>query len=331
MLVPIPADALRCVHEACRTLRAQRIAAELERPRLRVATWLTPRERMEVDAASHGRLQSTHCATLSAVHGALLNDDADAVLISGSLIDRHAVDELSALVSRFPAVLFTGLTTEADRVRALSGAQMLGNAGVRLVIDSRTPGGWGALRETLNHTQLPDRFMREALSIVLADIEQDAKGDEAPRPGCRRFFQAVLAPHIGTAGELASQLSVRPPTLLSRFARAGLPSPRQYLTLARLVWAARLAESPGLTIAAISLRLGASSPQSFGRTLKRVLGVTGTEFRSRFTGYDMLDRFRRTLIMPYRDILREFDPASNNAGTHWKRGYKAGQGVTPCR
>ena len=44
--------------------------------------------------------------------------------------------------------------------------------------------------------------------------------------------------------------------------------------LARLVWAAHLGESPAVLTSAIAYRIGASSPQSFNRTVRNMMGMT---------------------------------------------------------
>src|SRR5438445_453196 len=74
------------------------------------------------------------------------------------------------------------------------------------------------------------------------------------------------------------------------------------------------------------LRLGAtgirsavdcSEPQSLGRHLKAMLGVTAGEFRRRFPFEVALERYVDLLITPYRDTLRAFCPL--NAGL-WDQG-----------
>ena len=64
--------------------------------------------------------------------------------------------------------------------------------------------------------------------------------------GCRRFFAALFAapPEVGTVRALAQVMGVLPTTLMSRFFRARLPAPKRYLAMARLVYAARLLETP---------------------------------------------------------------------------------------
>jgi hypothetical protein len=63
-----------------------------------------------------------------------------------------------------------------------------------------------------------------------------------------------------------------------------------------------------------------SSPQSFGRHLRAVLGVTATEFRQRFSFDVALARYIDLLITPYREALRAFHPF--NAGS-WDQGPSA--------
>ncbi len=296
---------------------AARVAAELAQPRPRVATWLTTRESLEANAAGHGDILFARCLTLDAVRTRLRRGEVDAVLVSATLMDSRALLVLGALVHDFPVVLFAGLSTEADRGQALRGVQLLGNAGIRVLIDSQRLGGWSVLRELLGPTRLPEPFMREALAAVLSDLE-DGSASSSVRcsDGCRWFFRTIFTTDVLTIRQVARDVGLSPQTFMSRFTRAGLPSPRQYLTLARLVRAAHLAETPGLTVSTISERIGASSPQSFSRTLRHTLGITGWEFRKTLTGRCMLDRFRAVLILPYRDTLRTFDPVAGAGGRH---------------
>jgi len=132
---------------------------------------------------------------------------------------------------------------------------------------------------------------------------------EAP-PDTRLFVEAVirLAPETPTVTTLAQRLYVRPSTLMSRFARAGLPSPKNYLAAVRLLHAAYLFETVGLSVADIAYRLEYSSPQSFGRHLRAMLGVTAIEFRARFPFPVALKRFMDLLVVPYLASWRTFHP-----------------------
>jgi AraC-like DNA-binding protein len=138
----------------------------------------------------------------------------------------------------------------------------------------------------------------------------------------RLFFETVacLAPALSTVRGLARHLRVRPSTLMSRFHRAGVPSPKSYLAAMRLLHAAYLFQNPGLSVSDVAYRMDYSSPQSFGRHLKAVLGVTAGEFRRRFPFDVALARYVDLLVTPYREALRAFHPL--NAGL-WDQGSDA--------
>jgi len=276
----------------------------------RVTTWLTPRERQRVDAAAGEHLASIHRDTLAGVRADLALGQADAALVSAVLLSPCDVPALSSLVRGLPACTVVGLVTDADETQALRGALLLGHAGVPQLVDGRVAAGWQSLRGAFGSARLPHAFQRDALAAVLSDLGAPV-ADPADLPaGCMRFFRAVFSPRVTGAKLLAAELAVCPSTLVSRFYRAGLPSPKRYVATARLAWAAHLAESPALSVAAIALRLEASSPQSFGRTVRTMTGMTAAQFRRAYTGATMLDHFRATLVMPYRDTLRTFDPLS---------------------
>ena len=83
--------------------------------------------------------------------------------------------------------------------------------------------------------------------------------------------------------------------------------------MARLVRAARAFENPGLSVASVSDRMDYSSPQSFGRHVRMLIGLTALEFRERYNGEGMLLRFRDELVRPHLVTLRTFDPLASRA------------------
>ncbi len=115
---------------------------------------------------------------------------------------------------------------------------------------------------------------------------------------------------IGTVRSLARSLGVIPSTLMSRFFRAKLPAPKRYLAMTRLIRAAQLFENPGLSVANVANRLDYSSPQSFGRHVRGLIHLTAVEFRQKYDGEGMVQRFREDLIIPYLPRLRNFAPLS---------------------
>ena len=304
--------------------------AELLRPR--VGTWLTPRERGEVEIAAGALLSFVHRDTLHALREDLVTARADTALVSAALVRRSDVLPLSALVQDFPGTPTLGLVSEIAEDRALAGALAFGQAGIRKIIDVRAVGGWAALRGAFDPDRLRHPFIRNALRD-LTGAHPQMGGQRAFTPGWTRFLEASFSPRILSAKQVAGSLGVCPSTLMSRFFRAGLPSPKTYVAQAALVWAAYLGESPGLSLNAIAHRMDASSPQSFGRMVRILVGVSAGEFRRRFDGVAMLESFRAKLIDPYRKTLRTFDPLTESqaerATTHRSGGVpQSAQNIT---
>src|SRR5262249_43992441 len=143
----------------------------------------------------------------------------------------------------------------------------LGSTGVRQLVDVRDADGWTELRDRLLSTRGED-IQRRALSELAIDLS----GVSAD---CWRFFEAlfVVPPRVSTVRQLAEALDILPSTLLSRFFRARLPTPKRYLATARLVRAARLFENPGFSVANVANHLDYSSPQSFGRHVRNLMNL----------------------------------------------------------
>ncbi len=305
-----------------------RVREQARDPRdtLTLTTWLTTRERQQVEAANCGCLRFVHREAVTALGPDLARGRADAALVSVALLGGDSHDAVAALARGFPAHLVAALVSEANEAQVLRATLKLGRIGVGAVLDVRTPAGWSDFRRSFDPRRQRDGFMRSALATVLADI-----GSQQAGHACVRFFCEVFSLHTRSAKRLAAQLGVHPSTLMSRFYRAGVPSPKTYLTYVRLVWAAHLAESPALTIGDIADRLEASSPHSFGRTVRLVLALTPTDFRQRYNGPAMLQRFCNQLIAPYRETLRAFDPlgdagpSKGNAGDRMSKETAAGE------
>jgi hypothetical protein len=81
-----------------------------------------------------------------------------------------------------------------------------------------------------------------------------------------------------------------------------------YLAMTRLLNAAHFLELPKVSIAATADALRYSSPQSFGRHIRGLLGLTAAEFRKELPAAAALAHYRNRLIEPHRDALRSFRP-----------------------
>ena len=272
-----------------------------------VATVLLPPERLRVDAAGEGLYRTLHRDSLDDAMHDLKAHRAYAVVISVGCCSGSSVAKVAQLVREFPRVPAVALLTQVDPSTPRD-VLYLGRSGVQTLIDVRTAAGWSELREAL----VADR-RASVERLALGQLALDLVG--VP-PDCWRFFEVLFGPNgrITTVRTLAAHLQVLPSTLMSRFFRARLPAPKRYLATARLVRAAHLFENPGLSVASVANVLDYSSPQSFGRHVRTALHVTAVEFRRRYTGQQLLDRFREELVLPYLPTLRVFAPLTPPPG-----------------
>jgi AraC-like DNA-binding protein len=277
-----------------------------------VCTVLPPPERSRVDAAGDGCFHTLHAESLREALHVARRRRVDAVVISVHHCQGEALPAVARFVREFPAIPAVALVSRHDR-EATETLLRLGATGVRTAVDCTYPDGWRRLREIVGHPASP------VAARILARLVP-ALGESSEES--RLFFEAVarLAPALSTVRGLARHLRIRPSTLMSRFHRAGLPSPKSYLAGMRLLHSAYLFQSPGLAVSDVAYRMDYSSPQSFGRHLRAVLGVTAGEFRRRFPFDVALARYIDLLIAPYREVLRAFYPF--NAGS-WDQGPDA--------
>jgi AraC-like DNA-binding protein len=266
-----------------------------------IATVLLPGERPRVDAAGEGLYQTLHRNSLDDAMQDLKTHRAHAVVISVACCGASTVSKLAQLVREFPRVPAVALLTHLDATTPRD-VLHLGYSGLKTLIDVRAPGGWRELRETLvsERSTTIERIALGQLALDLTGASSD----------CWRFFEALFTAgvRVTTVRTLAVYLQVLPSTLMSRFFRAKLPAPKQYLAAARLVRAAYLFENSGLSVASVSNMLDYSSPQSFGRHVRTILGLTAVQFRQRYTGQRMFEHFREELVLPHLDTLRSFTP-----------------------
>lgn len=274
---------------------------------LTVATVLTPLERVRVDVAADGMFDAIHRASIDELVADVREQRVDAVLVSVARYDSQSTARMADVVREFPRVPAFALLSDVQRSTPYSALE-LGRVGVRTIIDARSPSGWTALRDLLARERATD-VQRQTLGALDADLA-GAPAD------CWRFFELLFThrPYVSSVRQMGRHMNVVPGTLMSRFYRAKLPSPKRYIDVGRLVRAARLLENPGLSITTVSRQLDYSSPQAFSRHVRCVLGVSPIPFRSSHTGESMLERFRAELITPHVETLRRFRPATAPPG-----------------
>ena len=272
-----------------------------------VCTVLPQDERPRVEAAGSGCFTTLHAESIRQAHDTVRRGRVDAMLISVHYCrDRDALPAVARLVRDFPSIPAVALVSRRDP-RAGETLLQLGAQGVQAAVDCTDAAGWHRLRSLVGRPASP---VTARVLDRLHPALQDATGE------ARMFFEAVarLAPVLPTVRAIARHLRHRPSTLMSRFYRAGLPSPKSYLAGMRLIHAAYLLESPGLSVADVAHRLDYSSPQSFGRHLRALLGLSAGEYRSRFPFEVALSRYVDLLITPYREALRTFRPLNAGLG-----------------
>ncbi|HEU4697760.1 MAG TPA: helix-turn-helix transcriptional regulator [Gemmatimonadales bacterium] len=266
-----------------------------------IAAVLLPGERSRVDAAGTGCFAVLHRDSIPDAVRVVRERPVDAVLVSVHRVASEQAESLARLVRAFPGVPTVALVSRHDP-DASEALLRLGASGVRQVVDVSTPAGWSRLRQIVG--QPTTRAAARIQGPILERVGPDAPAD------ARLFLEVLvrLAPEAPTVRVLARQLAVRPSTLMSRFARAGLPSPKSYLAAVRLLHAAHLFDAGALAVADVAYRLEYSSPQSFGRHVRAMLGVTSSEFRRRFPFPVALQRFLDVMLVPYLHTWREFRP-----------------------
>src|SRR5688500_17866718 len=272
-----------------------------------VSTILTPGERLRVDAAAEGLYSAFHRESFDEVLADLRERRAGAVLISIARYGIQSSARMAAMVREFPRVPAMALLTETQ-YSTPENLLSLGHLGVRILIDARQPSGWQALRDILAAEKASD-LQRTALGQLSSDLA-GAPGD------CWRFFELLFShtPQVHTVRQLSRQMHILPSSMMSRFFRAHLPAPKRYLSLARLIRAAKLFENPGLSVANVANYLDYSSPQSFGRHVRIVMEMSPVDFRETYDGTGMFQYFRAELVLPYVEILRSFHPAEGGPG-----------------
>ena len=284
-----------------------------------VCALVPPAERSRIEAAGSGCFVTLHAASFRDVLVAARRSRVDAVVFSAHSCAADDLPSVVRLVREFPALPTVALVSRHDSLSTQI-LLRLGASGVRAAIDCSLPDGWHRLRDTLGRPVPP---VTAQVLLSLRPALQDAPDD------VRLFFETLarLAPVMPTVRGLSRHLGVRQSTLMSRFQRAGLPSPKAYLAGMRLLHIAWLLENPGVSVADAAYRMDFSSPQSLGRHLKAMLGLTAGEFRQRFPFEVATTRYIDLLVTPYREALRALHPfhaGQRDQGPHAAAVFRTG-------
>lgn len=271
-----------------------------------IATVLGHEDRHRVDALGEGLYRVRHVERAEELLPLVRRAGADVVLVGMDRYEAAVPRILARLVREFPRIPAVAILS-AEAPGAAPAALALGQAGVRRIVDVRTPGGWHALRHLL--AQERQGTAERRMAAVVREVLPAANDD------LRRFFDVLIdgAEKLRTVRQLSARLGVRAPSLTSRFFRAGIPAPKRFLAMARLIRAAALLESPGMSIAQAAYRLGYSSPQCFNRHVRRWTGTSAYRFRHAQGLDGMLAYFRDVLLVPHREALEALHPMGGEA------------------
>ncbi|GJG86052.1 hypothetical protein tb265_12330 [Gemmatimonadetes bacterium T265] len=268
----------------------------------RVVALVAAGERAPFDAAVRGVCAPTHLPGVEALVAALQERPADGVVVSASVLAGGGARALATVAGLGRTFAATPLVVLVSAEVAPAVLIALGRSGARAVVDVRGAHGWAALQGLWPSSELRTLAQRAAARLAgpLAEVS----------PGMRRFVLTLfeVPSRVRTVRSYAPRFGVLPTTMMSRFFRAGLPAPRQYLAFARLARAAQLFESPRWTVGAVAAELEHSSAQAFSRHLYLQLGVRPREFRRRYDAGRMLERFAEELLVPYGEVLTTFEP-----------------------
>lgn len=280
--------------------------AKTARPRedIGIISVIPERLRHQCDAAVSSQARTLHAESITEALTVLRSASPRLVLLAPSLIAGEGLLALRQLVAYSRDAVTVALV--GDGPPAPRTLMELGAAGIRRCLDVSKGDAWPQLRGMLS--QCEDRAGKIILRHV-TDILPDMASD------LRHFFRVLVhdAPRTSTVRGMVSALGVKPSTLNSRFVRAGLPSPKDYLVATRLLYVAAMFDEERMTVGTVAYRLQYASPQSLGRHIRAQLGITPSEFRSRHPFNGCLERFLGSLIRPYVSTLTTFDPVRSNA------------------
>ncbi len=262
--------------------------------------------RPQIDTATGEAITKVHVSSVREAAIAVREYAPRTLLLSPALMSDQGLPRLARLIVSSPGVSAVALVG-AGSGRVEETLLHLGACGVRRAIALTGENVWPKLRALIGDGAL------QCDPVILARFLEALDGASAET---KCFFIGLVraAPTTSTVRELAREMNVEASTLMSRFHRVSLPSPKLYLTMARLTYAASLLAEPAVSIASVSHHLRFSSPQSFSRHVRGTLGVTTGEFRREVTTLSAIEHFIAKLIVPHLPVFSTFRPVG-----HWRR------------
>jgi len=207
-------------------------------------------------------------------------------LLSGQARSQE-IERLRVLFPSLPLMLYTTLTPRTAGVLLA-----LGQRGIQHAVFANYDDHPSRLREVLGQEEA------RSSSRQLLDQLGDAL---APLPSELRWVleEALRSPgEVQTVGQVAVRARVDRRTCERWFTRVGLPSPRHFLSAARVLYAHRLLQDPGFTIEDVAKRLGYAQTKTLQLHARAYLGLTAGEMRLSLDSNEALARVVQRFLTP---------------------------------
>src|SRR5438552_8355149 len=198
------------------------------------------------------------------------------------------VERLRVLFPSLPFILYTPVMTPELAPVLLQ----MGKCGISQVVLSRTEDHPDRLRDLLSE---------EAMHSASHRLLEQLTAALAPRPPGLRWVleDALRTPgEVQTIQQVAARARVDRGTCARWFTRAGLPSPREILAAARVLYAHRLLQDPGFTIDDVAKRLGYAQAKTLQQHARKYLGLTAGEMKLSLTADQATGRIVQGFLTP---------------------------------
>src|SRR5881397_1740699 len=200
------------------------------------------------------------------------------------------VERLRILFPSLPFILYTPVMTPELAPVLLH----MGKCGITQVVLGRTEDHPDHLRDLLS---------AEAMHAASHQLLEQLMTALAPLPPELRWVleDALRSPgEVQTTQQVAARARVDRGTCARWFARASLPSPREILAAARVLYAHRLLQDPGFTIEDVAKRLGYAQAKTLQLHARAYLGLTAGEMRLSLSPEEALERVVQRFLTPPR-------------------------------
>jgi hypothetical protein len=154
--------------------------------------------------------------------------------------------------------------------------------------------------------EAPEKLLLAAYLDLAGDVALAAQQVGMSAEGIAVWKDALtFAAAERGAGQMMRASGFRYTSYLSRFRRAGLPSPAYILRAIRSYYVVALYRA-GIRRSQLAYLVGASSPQSLSRTMRREFGMPSAQLAARFTTDERRRWIIAHLIEPYGERWSTF-------------------------